>query len=296
MLYLTNGYSGVDAIRAAAVEGDVVPWRDVLHEGPVPALPAAELRALRAEFLSGMGWGDRDAILADLGARDERLDRALDRREDVMLVFENDLYDVLQIVEILARVEEPSARLKLVLVGEHTHQALIRRNAATLRHDLARARPVARGVIDAARRLYSAFRAPRPDRMHEALAAAGGLPGGREASRRLLENLPWVTDDLTRSERQLLQAVADGHGSRPDAFAASQRAEPRPFLGDLTAFAYLDRMAPLVTGEPLVLTDYGRAVLEGRARWDDRPPFHLGGAVVGPWRWDPAGGRVTVRR
>ena len=37
----------------ASLPGLVLPWVDVLHEGPVPALPPDKLRAVRARFLRG---------------------------------------------------------------------------------------------------------------------------------------------------------------------------------------------------------------------------------------------------
>ncbi len=36
MLHLTNGDSAADLIREAGIGGKVLPWRDVLHMGPVP--------------------------------------------------------------------------------------------------------------------------------------------------------------------------------------------------------------------------------------------------------------------
>ena len=45
MLHITNGDSAVPGIQATGVGGDVIAWRDALHEGPVPAdLDADELR------------------------------------------------------------------------------------------------------------------------------------------------------------------------------------------------------------------------------------------------------------
>jgi hypothetical protein len=292
VLHLTNGYSGVEAVRRAGVEGDVIPWRDVLHEGPVPAVAPAELRAVRAGFLSGMGWGSQDAILRDFEERDERLDRALADDEPIVLWFEDDLYDVLQLVEILSRLEAPQ-KVRMIVVGVDRWQSLSQLSPASLKRNLDHTGPVTLGHLAAASKLYGAFRAPRPHHITQALASAAGLPGGRHAARRLLEQLPWTTDGLTRSERQLLRAVEDGATSRGDAFAAAQRSEERPFLGDTTAWSYLDRMAQLVTAEPLHLTDHGRAVLEGHARWEDRPAFDLGGARIGPWRWDPDAQTVT---
>ena len=64
------------------------------------------------------------------------------------------------------------------------------------------------------------------------------------------------------------------------------RDEERPYLGDTTAFAYLERMAPLVASEPLALTPRGELVVQRKDRWDDRPPHPLGGvADITLWRY-----------
>lgn len=51
------------ASRGAGLAGEVLPWRDVLHEGPVPAgLSDAELGAARARFLADRVWEERVAL------------------------------------------------------------------------------------------------------------------------------------------------------------------------------------------------------------------------------------------
>ncbi len=83
-LHVTNGDSTV-----ATLGLDALPWRDALHEGPV----VKDGRARRAEFLG--------VDEAELERRDRRLD---DHDGDFLLWFEADLYDQLQIAEILARL------------------------------------------------------------------------------------------------------------------------------------------------------------------------------------------------
>ena len=116
MRHLTNGDLAAAVIRRVA-PGEVIPWRDVLHEGPVRAgLTLDELSTERAAFITEAGWGrasfaDRDAALRSLVAEDE-----------VVLWFEHDLYDQLQIAQILARLAElrvPAERITLICIGEH---------------------------------------------------------------------------------------------------------------------------------------------------------------------------------
>ncbi|HMI25874.1 MAG TPA: MerR family transcriptional regulator, partial [Streptosporangiaceae bacterium] len=76
-LHVTNGDSAGNTLRQTALGGAVLPWQDVLHEGPVPAGPRRELLQARAAFLSACGWGSRRSILASLEDRDRQLVQAL---------------------------------------------------------------------------------------------------------------------------------------------------------------------------------------------------------------------------
>ena len=51
-LHVTNGDSAAGTLRETTLVERVLPWRDALHEGPVPALPDNELRRVRAAFLA----------------------------------------------------------------------------------------------------------------------------------------------------------------------------------------------------------------------------------------------------
>src|SRR5262245_24251083 len=66
LLHVTNGESAGNTLRQTTLGGAVLPWQDVLHEGPVPAVSRAELRRARAAFLSESGWGSRREILSSL--------------------------------------------------------------------------------------------------------------------------------------------------------------------------------------------------------------------------------------
>src|SRR4051812_11067384 len=54
-LHVTNGDSAAITLRETSVEGAVLPWRDVLNEGP---LLREGFNEARAAFLSASGWGD----------------------------------------------------------------------------------------------------------------------------------------------------------------------------------------------------------------------------------------------
>ena len=122
-LHVTNGDSAGNTLRQTALGGAVLPWQDVLHEGPVPAGPRRELLQARAAFLSACGWGSSRSILASLEDRDRQLVQALKDEQQVVLWFEHDLYDQLQLVDALAlaagaaRPAEAANAPELVVVG-----------------------------------------------------------------------------------------------------------------------------------------------------------------------------------
>jgi hypothetical protein len=224
MLNVTNGDSAVAKLRAAGIEGDLLAWQDTLHEGPVTGgLDHAQLRAERARFVASRGWAGEDAALSELAARDERLQRAIDAGEEIVLWFETDLYDVLQLAQIADRV----AHARIVLVGQEEFRGVAELSDAEIRA----ARPEPFDPAPYAD-LWRAFTAPDP----RALNDLHDLPPVvRDAANRLLQEFPWTTDGLNRSQRALLQAG----GTREEAFLAAQRQEERPFMGDALAFDYL---------------------------------------------------------
>jgi hypothetical protein len=262
MLHVTNGDSAVERLRAAGVEDDVLPWRDALHEGPVRAgLDPVQLRAERARFIADRGWADHDTALAVLTERDERLDRAIETHEPIVLWFESDLYDMLQLAQIADRLDGHAARIVLVGVDR------VRGVTDLTDEEIAEARPQPFDLASY-HALWTAFTATDP----RGLADLDGPPVVRDAARRHLQQFPWTTDGLNRSERALLLARADGARTNAEAFLAAQHQEERPFLGDSIAFDYLERL------------DRGEA---GEQRW-------LGGARAADWRYDPTAGTVVA--
>ena len=61
-LHITNGDVAADILKASALNGDVLPWRDPMQYGPFPAsLDLDAVSRVRAEFLAGVIAGDDHA-------------------------------------------------------------------------------------------------------------------------------------------------------------------------------------------------------------------------------------------
>jgi hypothetical protein len=100
-LHITNGDSAANTMNEARIIGDILPWRDVLHDGPLPPnLSLREMSRVRAKFLTELGWaGDRD-LGREFFARDSVVEQYADY-DGVVLWFEWDLYDQLQLLQLL---------------------------------------------------------------------------------------------------------------------------------------------------------------------------------------------------
>src|SRR5262249_13937221 len=117
LLHVTNGESAGNTLRQTALGGAVLPWQDVLHEGPVPAQPRRELLRARARFLAERGSGGERAVLASLERRGRQVLDPLRDGLRVVLWFEHDLYDQLQLLDVLALAQTVGAAPDLIVVG-----------------------------------------------------------------------------------------------------------------------------------------------------------------------------------
>jgi redox-sensitive transcriptional activator SoxR len=327
LLHVTNGESAGNTLRRTTIGGAVLPWQDALHEGPVPALPRAELLRARAGFLAGCGWGSRAALLASLGRRDQLLLGALRDGLEVVLWFEHDVYDQLQLLDVLALAHGAGGAPDLIVLGSFpgkpSFAGLGELTAGELETLWPSRRPAEPATLAAAVGAWAAVQAPQPAAVAEwATRKTPQLPFLAPALLRWLEELPAPVDGLSGTERRALAVISAGARTPPAAFVAAQRLEDAPFLGDTWFFRALSELGqgpnrlvesedgrplppppPLGDGRPfgrlaLRLTGLGERTLAGEAdrvellgvdRW-------VGGTHVTPanaWRWDPAERRLV---
>jgi len=199
LLHITNGDHAV-AVIGQAVQGTILPWRDVLHEGPVRAgLPLEALSQERARFIAGAGWGALAEVEQQFQARD-RAFRQAGRHDEIVLWFEHDLYDQLQLIQVLDGLAElRGPPISMVCEAEYLGRMAPERAAELF----ALRSPVLRRHLQEAQAAWAAFRSPEPERLENLRTTS--LPFLAAAIRRHLEEFPWTTDGLSRTERQILQ-------------------------------------------------------------------------------------------
>jgi Domain of unknown function (DUF1835) len=99
-LHISNGDS--TDVLGTGLARQVIYWRDILHEGPVPEVAPTELRRIRTDYLSEYEMADRAEVIRQFTERDNAL--AANHDGQYVLWFEADLYDQLQIIEALAHL------------------------------------------------------------------------------------------------------------------------------------------------------------------------------------------------
>jgi len=306
----------------AGVEGKIIAWRDVLHEGPVDSsLSLEELSKQRARFIAANNWDDFPHVSGDFAERD-RVIRQLDYFDEVVLWFEDDLYDQLQLIQLLdffSRGPAQSKKLSVIVVDGYIPPL----SAAQLKQ-LEKTRPaVTAAQLELAQRAWKAFGSSDPGSIEKLLEeSTSALPYLARALTRHLEEFPSTVDGLSRSEREALTAIQEGHNTPVAAFLETAKKQESIFLGDLVFYSYLERLSgretPLVTlkdGSPVIapsssisrefiqreltLTPLGRDVLSGKKDWQtiNKNSRWLGGVEIVPgkdgWRWDPKERRLT---
>ena len=282
MLNITNGDCAVELLERF---GDVLPWRDVLHEGPVRAgLSHEELSRERAAFIAEAGWATFEEVLASFEERDAVL-RGAPLHAEVVLWFEHDLYDQLQLIQVLHWfATHPVGRLSLVCEAEYLGHMASQR-AEALFHSRKSVTPRQLEIGEAA---WLAFRSPHPAPLVELLEQdLTPLPFLRAALVRHVQEFPWLADGLSRTERSILEAMP---GDFETLFAAT-REEP-VFMGDAVLRWHLQRME--LEGWLRRRADRWEASGETKRRF----PRWLGGVLVQPslpWRWDPAAGKLRLQ-
>jgi len=254
LLHITNGDCAV-AVLSQVVQGPILPWRDVLHEGPVRAgLSLEELSTERARFIADCGWGLLSEVQNHFEARDAAF-RSAGQHDEIVLWFEHDLYDQLQLIQVLDGLAElRGPPITLICEAEYLGKMAPARAAELfeLRN------PVMRKHLNEGQDAWAAFRSADPLTIDWTKPKA--LPFLGPALRRHLEEFPWASDGRSRTERQILEGT--------------QHLEEPAFLGDTVLAWHRERLA--------------------QKKWLPRWLGGVRVEESSRWRWNPAAGLLQL--
>lgn len=330
-LHITNGDGAANILKASTVQGDVLPWRDPMHHGPFPAnLDLDDIGKVRAEYLAGSTL-DVNEVLREFQQRNDHL-RTAGQYNEVVLWFEHDLLDQLQILELLdwfSNADLRNTALSLICINSFPGIPNFRGIGELSGEQMASLLPgrasVTQEQLLLARSAWAAFRADDPTRLQELLATdLSALPYLKPALQRHLQEYPWTSDGLTRTERQILTLVSSGVDQPGKVFVENMTLENAFYIGDWPTYRIIESLCntqpPLLSCKPhdnfvyppdehltpeafkqqrLSVTDTGRDVLSGKhtARQHIARDFWLGGVHLKSdkslWLWNESTSRLV---
>jgi hypothetical protein len=328
-LHVANGSSTTRTIGAAGIPGVCSIWADPLYEGPVPGgLNDTELLHVRMQYLAGPSYhawaanGPPSDPVNDLRQWRATIDRH-QAYDELILWFEHDLFDQLNLIQLLSWICDHVPRtqpVSLICIGSFPgrldFKGLGELAPGELASLLETRRPIGEPHYAMARRAWRAFREATPEPLDELRQDdTSVLPFLAPAITRFLQEYPWTTDGLSRTERCLLQ-LANGDGVElRAAFPQMHEGEQVYYVTDLSLAALAESLSrtspPLLTVDVsdapagrifrgrVALTDSGRSVLAGQLdkvamcgidRWLGGVHLQSGGRL---WRWDDVRQRMT---
>ncbi|WP_319414475.1 DUF1835 domain-containing protein [uncultured Cohaesibacter sp.] len=322
-LIITNGDQAADLLAKAGIGDEILPWRDILHEGPVPDADDTLFATLRARTLA-----DGHVVTAEMVQKDfkRRLDLLSNHQqfEKIELWFEHDLYDQLQILQILDMLSRFGRINNVTIVQSPAYLSMQSVDRIGKLRELSL--PVLDRMFAFASRTWKAYIGGGPEAINAIrLDPIPGFPFMGQALLRLLQELPGP-DGLSRTERQILYRLNRGVNRPGMLFAQVLNMEEAAFLGDWSFFRILSGLQfctrPALSGLPqefqprifsddkqrkefitsrLNITDFGKSLLDHQADHIAENGLHRwwGGTeltTANHWRWQDEGEMLSHHR
>jgi len=298
ILNIVNGDIVVENMKKNHIQGNFLPWGDFLHDGAVPeALSLEELSKIRAEFISQKGLGEFDKIYQEFKDRDSML-KTFKKYDKIFLWFENDIYDQLQLIQILdwfAKYAYSNKNIYIIYPQNYLANSTQKELNSFLIYNK---ELVTHNHFITARKAWSAFSYNIPYIWYKLLDDdTDSLPFLKDTVKRVLEEYPNSINGLSRTQHQILLSISKEYHNPTDIFKDCQKREERPFMGEII-FVYILKelvekniLNSIEHGKHMELTQLGQEVLNGKKNLFDitKVDRWIGGVHItnnNPWCWD----------
>ncbi len=297
ILNIVNGDMAITILKKAHINGDFLPWNDFLHEGPVPKTSSIhQLSEVRIQYINQQGFGVLEQIQEDFYKRDGMLN-AYHKYEKIILWFEPDLYDQLQLLQVLSWFKinnREKIKLSLISIEEYLGECSIEEIIKLLRYE----EDVTQKHLNVAHKAWLAFQESTPKAWFKLLNIdTSPLPFLKYSIQRMLEEFPNNKNGLSRSAHQALLTISKGTTQPRGIFNQCQNYEKYKFMGDILFWKILDEFIEnkiiysQKNGQILTITKLGERLLNGKIYYFHIKPINrwIGGTQLtndNLWCWN----------
>jgi len=273
ILHIVSGTMVANVMKQAELSGDFLVWQDFLHEGPIPkSFSLQQLSKIRAHFFDQYKYLELQEALKTFENRNHILQNHSNYNE-VILWFEQDLYDQLQLLEVLnwfASYLDKNVELSLILTKSHFAEysfseiqlATQNKQSITPKH------------FSIAQKAWSALSDDEPLKWFNLLKEKNStLPFLKQTVQRLLEEYPNTFNGLSRTAHQALLTISKNKKqNKQKIFIESQKQEEHPFIADIIFWRILDdflehKLIEKKANGEIDITSLGKEVLLGKLNW-----------------------------
>lgn len=302
IVHICNGDHTADQLSLADLPGEIRVWADALDQGPLLPVSDAEHYQARRAFWASQGAKHED----QLAAWDQGVDEAA-AAEEVILWFEHDLFDQLALARLLSRLARKRLPQTLTIVSIDRHPevpnflGLGQLRPEQLAELWPRRTPLSRDAIDEAIATWIGVTAADPRSLPFLTRRVKAMPFLAGAIERHLEEFPDPTSGMSRTERQVLAAIARNEGSEAALVQQSHASDPRYPITDTYLAFVLKTLRGCGFVEGSAITALGRQALAGAIdrvaevgidQWRGGVHLHGKGPV---WRWDSRERKLVER-
>ncbi|WP_417790425.1 hypothetical protein [Terasakiella pusilla] len=244
-LIITNGDMAAERIQTLQPEAMVLPWRDVLHDGPLGDFDRLQDQSIhRAAFIAEFADMAPEDVVRDFEHRDQVFLQA-GSYERVELWFEQDLYDQLQLLQIIdaACKQLPDTSLYVVQADTYLCELPDMEFAALPSH----ARLLTKAQKDYAVKAWAAVVSEDWSFADQVEAPLPYVPSA-------LKRLQGERQDFPLSLYYASRPLLEGPMKVKEMFRAMQAAEEAKFMGDLSFYHLLKGY--LAAPDPLFKSAY----------------------------------------
>jgi len=267
VLHITNDKASADKISEAGIPGNTLAWQDALYEGPV--IDSHSLNAIsteRADYFARIGWGSEDEIQQRFSLRNQEL-MTFSRYKEVTLWFDHDLYDQLQLVQLIdwfSRQETQGVILNLICIDGYSgvkHFLGIGQLELSQLQDLyARRSEITVAQMDVCEKGWKALTAKNPNALLDFFPHdMSSMPFLKNAIARLVKQFPSQSNGLSQTESLILTAILNHQSDPEDIYQFMQSKEAVPFMSRAMFYGYLKNMmdcqAPLIEKVEVAMDD-----------------------------------------